>query len=106
MLEAGAVDLDPPKSEETDGPSNPLFAPESQPDEILIRLEGDFASEGQFGLRVLEVSARFVRILEADGTRRREIPIAAIESARNEPLVGGGRLEILTKSGDLIPAIT
>ena len=35
-----------------------------------------------------------------------QIPIAEIKSARNEPLVGGGRLEVVTVTGEIIPIIS
>src|SRR5438552_3853279 len=34
-----------------------------------------------------------------------QIPMSEIKGARNEPLVGGGRLEITTKSGDILPVV-
>jgi ATP-binding cassette subfamily B protein len=73
---------------------------------ILIRLEGDVAGDGAFGHRVMEVTSDTVRVLEANGAVSFRMPIAEIKSARNEPLVGGGRLELIAKSGDVIPIIS
>ena len=35
-----------------------------------------------------------------------QIPVEEIASARNEPLVGGGRLEVTTKTGQILPIIS
>lgn len=73
---------------------------------LLIHLESDFAADGQFGKRFLEVTATEVRVRESDGVVSFHIPVAEIKSARNEPLVGGGQLEITTQGGEIIPIIT
>ncbi len=73
---------------------------------ILIRLDADFAADGGFGHRTLEVTATHVRVLEAGGAVSFTIPVSEIKSARNEPLVGGGRIEVMTKSGDLLPIVS
>ena len=75
-------------------------------DDVLIRLLADFGHDGSFGKRTLEVSKTHVRIVEAAGAESARIAISAIKSARNEPLVGGGRLEIHLKSGEIIPVIS
>lgn len=72
----------------------------------LIELEADFAYEGVFGKRILEVTSELVRVIEAGGAVSFQIPIADIASARNEPLVGGGRLEVTTKTGQILPVIS
>ncbi|MBC8065780.1 MAG: hypothetical protein H7Y17_13190, partial [Chlorobia bacterium] len=59
----------------------------------LIQLEADFLEDGKFGRRILEVDATHVRVSEANGALSFQMPIAEIKTARNEPLVGGGRLE-------------
>lgn len=74
--------------------------------DVLIKLEADFAHDGQFGLRTLEVTSDTVRVLEAGGAVSFTIPIAEIKSARNEPLVGGGRLELVTITGEIIPIVS
>ena len=68
-------------------------------DVVLIRLDGDFAEDGTFGHRTMTVSAESVQVLETGGAVSFQIPISEIRSARNEPLVGGGRLEVTTKTG-------
>ncbi len=78
--------------------------PESAP-ELLIRLEADIDESGQFGQPVMEVSAIQVRVLNGDVVTF-QIPFADIKAARNEPLIGGGRLEITTKDGEVLPVIT
>ena len=71
----------------------------------LIQLEGDFAPDGTFGRRILEVTALQVRVLEPNGAVSFQIPIDEVKSARNEPLVGGGQLEITTKTDEIVPVI-
>jgi len=78
----------------------------SENDEELIRLQADFSPDGGFGHRELVVTRQAVRILEPGGALGFQMPIAEIQTARNEPLVGGGRLEITAKSGDIIPVVT
>jgi len=81
----------------------------SQPQQnasVLITLESDIGKDGQYERRVLEVTASHVSVREDDGSASFKAPIAEIKSARNEPLVGGGRLEVTTKSGELLPVLT
>jgi ATP-binding cassette subfamily B protein len=72
----------------------------------LIELWADFGSDGRFGSRALQVTEEEVIVTEASGVRSVRVPISEIASARNEPLVGGGRLEVRTKSGDLLPIVS
>ncbi len=74
-------------------------------EEPLIRLEADIGPEGRFGTRILEVTASRVRVWEPDGVVSFQVPLADLKSARNEPLVGGGRLEVTTKSGEIVPVL-
>jgi ATP-binding cassette subfamily B protein len=78
-------------------------APEIAPD-ILIRLEADIDESGRFGQPVMEVTAQQVRVLDGEIVSF-QIPIADIKAARNEPLIGGGRLEITTKEGEVLPVV-
>jgi ATP-binding cassette subfamily B protein len=75
-------------------------------EELLIQLEGDYAEGSAFGLRTLEVTPEIVRVRETNGVVAFQIPVSEIKEARNEPLVGGGRLEITAKNGDFFPIIT
>lgn len=75
-------------------------------DDVLIRLTGDFAHDGSFGQRTLEVVADHVRLLDGSGVETLRLPISEIKSARNEPLVGGGRLEITTNKGEILPLLS
>ncbi len=75
-------------------------------DELLIQLEADFSETSHFGKRTLEVTADAVRVRETNGVLTFQIPILDIREARNEPLVGGGRLEITAKNGDFFPVLT
>jgi len=74
--------------------------------EPLIRLEADILEDGSYGTRHLEVFAHAVRVVEAGGAVSFRIPIADIRAARNEPLVGGGRIEITTRSGEVVPVVS
>jgi ATP-binding cassette, subfamily B, bacterial len=78
----------------------------AQEPQVLIRLDADFEEDGTFGHRVLEVTATRVRVLEPSGAVCFQMPIAEIKSARNEPLVGGGRLEIIAQNGEVIPILS
>ncbi|MCW3094398.1 MAG: Lipid export ATP-binding/permease protein MsbA, partial [Chthonomonadaceae bacterium] len=75
-------------------------------EDLLIQLEGDYAESSSFGLRTLEVTLEIVRVRETNGMVAFQIPVSEIKEARNEPLVGGGRLEITAKNGDFFPIIT
>jgi ATP-binding cassette subfamily B protein len=72
----------------------------------LIRLESDLSHDGAFGNRILEVTPEVVRVLEPGGAPSCVIPLSDVKSARNEPLVGGGRLEVITQSGDLVALLS
>jgi ATP-binding cassette subfamily B protein len=80
--------------------------PSAASEETLIQLDGDFAADGTFGHRQLKVTREWVRVLEPGGAVSFQIPIAEIKSARNEPLVGGGQLEVTTRSGEIVPIIS
>ena len=75
-------------------------------DDLLIQLEGDYSEASAFGHRSLEVTLDTVRVRETNGVVTFQIPVSEIKEARNEPLVGGGRLEITAKNGDFFPVIT
>jgi ATP-binding cassette subfamily B protein len=81
-------------------------SPETLSPDLLIRLEGDIDADGRFGRRVMEVTRQQVRVLDWGDVDSFQIPIDDIKSARNEPLVGGGRLELTTKSGEVLPIIS
>src|ERR1051325_10195835 len=73
-------------------------------EDVLMRLEADLDEEVRFGRRNLEVTRETVRTLDPAGAVSFQIPISEVKSARNEPLVGGGRLEITTRAGEILPA--
>jgi ATP-binding cassette, subfamily B, bacterial len=83
----------------------PERQPDSVIDNVLIRLEGDFGEDGMFGRRTLEVTGTVVRAIEPGGAVSFQIPIRDVKHARNEPLVGGGRLELTTNRGEIVPVI-
>lgn len=53
----------------------------------------------RFGSREVIVRASGVSVLDEAGDPVHEIPMAGIRSARTEPVVGGGRLEVETSEG-------
>src|SRR4051812_7671975 len=65
-------------------------------DALLVREVADLvAEEGHtFGRREIRVYASRVSVHDAEGRELRRVPMAEIRSARTEPLVGGGRLEL------------
>lgn len=73
---------------------------------LPIELESDLQSDGSFGRRTLRITADSVIVREPGGAESLRIPISDIKAARNEPVVGGGRLEITTHSGEKISAIS
>jgi ATP-binding cassette subfamily B protein len=73
--------------------------------DILIRLDADILPDGNFGKRVFEVTSEELRVFDDEKLSTR-IPISDLKSARNEPLVSGGRLEVTLKSGALVPVVT
>ncbi|MCW3053955.1 MAG: Lipid export ATP-binding/permease protein MsbA [Chthonomonadales bacterium] len=75
-------------------------------EEVLIQLEGDYSEGSAFGHRTLEVTLETVRVRETNGVVAFQIPVSEIKEARNEPLVGGGRMEITGKNGDFFPILT
>jgi ATP-binding cassette, subfamily B, bacterial len=75
-------------------------------DDVLIRLTADFDESGNFGVRTLEVTSQSVRVIEPNGTISFQALISDIKSARNEPLVGGGRMEVITRSGECVPVVS
>ena len=84
----------------------PVHQEQSENAEELIRLQADFGPDGGFGSRALVVTHESVRVEEAGGAIEFQMPVAEIQTARNEPLVGGGRLEITAKNGDIVPVVT
>ena len=85
-----------------------LSAPEQLHDTqaALIQLTADFDPQGRFGKRDLVVTPAHVQVIEANGAIAFQMPLTEIKTARNEPLVGGGRLEVTAKTGDILPVIT
>jgi ATP-binding cassette subfamily B protein len=75
-------------------------------EEELIRLVADIDPQGGFGRREMVVTRTQVQVREANGAMAFQMPLAEIATARNEPLVGGGRLEITAKTGDVLPIIS
>jgi len=86
--------------------SNGIAEAEPTRDGPLVRLESDFAEDGGFGKRVLEVTSSDVKVLDQAGTTLLQVPIAYIRTAKNDPLVSGGRLLIEMKSGEAIMAVS
>lgn len=76
------------------------------PGSSLIELESDLNAENHFGQRGLIVLPGQVQVKDASGATTFRIDMADIAEARNEPLVGGGRLEVKTKKGEILPIIS
>lgn len=76
------------------------------PPEIFISLDADYDEDGRYGRQTLEVTAAEVRVRENNDVVSFRIPLQEIKAARNEPLIGGGRLEITTTSNELLPVVT
>ncbi len=88
-------------------PAQNVLSPAAIPNqEPLIRLVADLLESGQYGERVLEVTKESVDVLDRSGTRIAQVPVADIHNARNEPVVGGGRLEITTHDGEKLVLIS
>jgi ATP-binding cassette subfamily B protein len=81
-------------------------AASAEPQKPLIELVADFGEDGHFAERRLVVTAESVMVRERGDATSFHIPISDIKSARNEPLVGGGRLEITTTSGEILPVLS
>ncbi len=92
----------PPQTHSSSSQSNGHL--DGHANEILIRLDADILPDGDFGHRVLEVTRAEIRVFDGDKLSTR-IPISDLKSARNEPLVSGGRLEVILQSGALIPVV-
>lgn len=67
-------------------------------DETLIDLTADMTEDAQFGFRRMVVSSVEVSTLDEAGAVVLRVPLNEIASARNEPLVSGGRLLVRTKA--------
>ena len=89
-----------PREDETSGLSP---VPESARVEEPVLMEGIadlLAEEGHiFGERQVRVTRTAVTVHTPAGTELLRVPMAEIRTARTEPLVGGGRLELTTGSG-------
>ena len=73
-------------------------------DHALIDLTADMTEDAKFGFRRLVVSPTDVSVLDQSGADVLRVPLSDITTARNEPLVSGGRLLIRTKAGEDIVA--
>jgi ATP-binding cassette subfamily B protein len=98
--------MTPNETESIETEPKTVVMDETLSSETLISLEGDLLEDGSFGKRIFEVSALHVRITEANGAISFQSPVAEIASARNEPLVGGGRLELKMRTGEIVPIIS
>jgi ATP-binding cassette, subfamily B, bacterial len=72
---------------------------------ILVRETADLAAEREhrFGRREVRISRTEVAVHDEAGAKLLSIPMADIRTARTEPLVGGARLEVTTRSGAVVP---
>ncbi len=72
----------------------------------LIELEADITSDGSYGRMFLTVTSTEVRVSDASGAITFQAQISDIKHARNEQLVGGGRIELTMDKGALVPIIS
>ena len=72
----------------------------------LVTLEADLTEDSKYGTRVLTVFADSLIVQDEAKATVFQIPIADIKTARNEPLVSGGRLLVVTKAGEELSVIT
>jgi ATP-binding cassette subfamily B protein len=73
--------------------------------DVRVILESDLDEERRFGRRYLVVTEHKVAVVaDADARVLRDFDIASIGSAKTEPLVGGGQIE-LTVDGVQVPLI-
>ncbi len=83
-----------------------LILPDRAPGTPLLELDSDLTLDGRFGSQTLHITSTHVRVTAPDAAAPLvDIPVADIASARNESLVGGGRLEITLKNTDIRPVI-
>jgi ATP-binding cassette subfamily B protein len=73
-------------------------------DQVLIDLTADMTEDAKFGFRRFVVTGTEVSVLDQSGASVLRVPIADLETSRNEPLVSGGRLLLRMKSGEDIVA--
>lgn len=73
---------------------------------VLYSLESDLGEGGTYGHQILLVQADFVRVVNEAGIETARVSMRDIKDARNEPVVGGGRLEVITHIGERIPIIS
>lgn len=73
---------------------------------ILLTLEADLTEDGSFGRRTLELTADRVIVRDDAGVTVANVPVSEVKSARNEPLVSGGRLLVGLKSGEELALIS
>jgi len=72
----------------------------------LIELDADLTESGDYGLRKLRVHVDRVEVLGPTGEVLRSVPMTQIKHARNEQVVGGGRLEVTSPSGEITSLIS
>jgi ATP-binding cassette subfamily B protein len=100
LLQEDKTEFEPGRTRAPD-----LLPPEadSAAPEVLIQETADLVAEygHRFGWRELRVTRAAVSVHDEDGAEVVSVPMAAIRTARTEPLVGGGRLEVTTAAGVL-----
>lgn len=74
--------------------------------EVLATLMADLTEDAVYGSRTLVVTSTEVIVKDASEVVLVSVPIEDLRAARNEPLVSGGRLLLLTKKGEEIPVVT
>ncbi|MBC7808570.1 MAG: hypothetical protein H7145_20750, partial [Akkermansiaceae bacterium] len=74
-------------------------------DPVLIREVADLVAEEnhRFGKREVVVTLNRVAVFDEAGVQLLSVPMTGIKSARTESLVGGARLELSMRTGDILP---
>lgn len=78
-----------------------LLQSEAVPEKTLLTEVADLLADRdhRYGRREVRVTTRAVSVFDEHGARLLSVPLAEVTTARTEPLVGGGRLEVSTAAG-------
>ncbi|BCM91412.1 putative ABC transporter ATP-binding protein [Abditibacteriota bacterium] len=86
--------------------SNTLAVPPASDETVLIALDSDLNPDGNFGFQRLEITASQLRVLDAEHRALYSFALDSLKSARHQPLLSGGRLELTLQSGATLPVLS
>ncbi|MCG9894617.1 MAG: ABC transporter ATP-binding protein/permease [Fimbriimonadaceae bacterium] len=77
------------------------------PDErgVLLTLDADLTEDAKYGRRRLILTPEELKVEDPTGARLLVIPISEVATARNDPLVSGGRLVAELKNGEHVAVV-